>query len=477
MNTLNSKILRIFNDVAVDKSFARIDIISKLPRFISEYVASKYMHEYGDRNRVIEMIIKFIEEYYPDPKDKDKILNQLKQHGKVSLLDEYKVEVDLKKNMYFLHIPNLQIRDGLIKEDIVKRYERILSGLWGIGVIEYRPELIEEVKNKRFEKPPFTPLILIDFEPFQIYNVDLKMFIEGRREFTLNEWIDLLIISIGLNPSMYTEEQKVLLLARLIPLIESNVNLAEFGPKATGKTYLYRNISPYTRIYAGGTISAARLFYDARLKVVGDIGTRDVVIFDEVTKVRFNNQDEVVAKLKDYMVDGMFERGPLARAYSTCSLVFIGNVDLNYIHTLDAVIGSLPNFMKDTAFLDRIHGLIPGWKLPKISQSNIHLAMGYGLSADYFSEVLHRMRTYSYDVLVDQHIEFVGDLTIRDEKSLRKLLSGLIKLLFPNCEFDRKELEKVVRVAVELRQNVINILSMLSPHEFPKKRIDVKVKG
>ena len=475
MDPLDEKVLRVFGDVAVDKRLARLEVVSRLPRFISEYLISRYYR--NDSVNWLDKLAKVIEDYYPEPKDKDRVLSKAKREGRVTLIDEYKVDVDLKRNMYLLHIPNLQIHDALVSESIVGQYERILSGLWGIGVLKYRPELVEAVMSRGREKPSFTPLVLIEFEPFQVYNIDVKAFIEGRETFTTQEWIDLLVKSVGLNPSMYSERQKLLLIVRLVPLIEGNVNLIELGPRATGKTYLYRNISYYTRIYAGGTVSAARLFYDARLRVLGDIGTRDAVIFDEIARVRFSNPDEVVAKLKDYMVDGFFERGQLKRAHSNCSLVFMGNIELDYGGVLGSVVDYLPDFMKDTAFLDRMHGLLPGWELPKILKSDIHVAQGYALAADYLSEILHRMRVYSFEAVVEQHVELVGSYTIRDEKAVKKLLSGLIKLIFPHGEFDSKELRRVVDLAIELRQNVVNILSEIAPHEFPRKRLGAEVIG
>lgn len=475
MSTLDEKVLKVFGDVATDKKLAKLETVARLPRFIAEYLISRYYR--SDPVNWFSRLAKVVEEYYPDPRDKDKVLSKAMREGRITLIDEYKVDVDLKKNMYFLHIPNLQIYDALVSESIVARYERILSGLWGIGVLEYRPELAEAVVARGGDKPHFTPLILVEFEPFQVYNIEVKAFIEGRRAFTTWEWIDLLIKSIGLNPSMYGEKQKLLLLVRLVPLIEGNVNLMELGPRATGKTYLYRNVSYYTRIYAGGTISAARLFYDARLRMLGDIGTRDAVIFDEIARIQFTNPDEVAAKLKDYMVDGFFERGQLKRAHSDCSLVFIGNIELGPEGILGSMIDYLPNFMKDAAFLDRIHGLLPGWELPKILRSDIHLAHGYGLATDYLSEVLHRMRAHSFDALVEQHVELIGSYTIRDEKAVRKLLSGMMKLIFPHGEFSNEELKKIVDIVVELRQNVVNVLSELSPHEFPKKKLSARVLG
>ena len=475
MASLDRKVLRVFGDIAVDKRLARLEVVSRLPRFIAEYLVSRYQRS-GAEDWTVKLA-RVVEEYYPDPKDRDRVLSRAKREGKITLIDEFKASVDLKRNMYFLHIPNLQIYDALINEMLISRYERILSGLWGIGVLEYVPGLVEATRSRGRDRVFFTPLILEEFEPFQVYNVDANIFVEGRRSFTTWEWVDLLVRSIGLNPVVYSFEQKLLLLFRLVPLIESNVNLMELGPRATGKTYLYRNISYYTRIYAGGTVSAARLFYDMRLRVLGDLGTRDVVVFDEVAKIRFTNPDEVVAKLKDYMVDGFFERGQLRRAHSNCSLVFVGNIELCDKGVLGSITDYLPSFMKDSAFIDRIHGLIPGWELPKIMKSEVHLASGYGLAVDYLSEILHKMRTRSFEPLVEQSVELVGDYTIRDEKAVKKLLSGIVKLLFPHGEFDKDELTSVVNLTVSLRQNVANILSEMSPSEFPRKRLGAKVRG
>ncbi len=475
MDLLDEKVLRVFEEVVVEKSLARLDVVSRLPRFIAEYLISKYYRR--DPVGWVDTVAKIVREYYPDPREKDRVLSRAKRDGRITLIDEYKVVVDLKRNRYYLHIPNLQIYDALVSDAVVERYERILSGLWGIGVLEYRPEIVRAFSSRGKDKIPFTPLILVDFEPFQVYNIDLGSFIDGRSCFTTDEWIDLLIKSIGLNPQVYSVRQKLLLLFRLVPLVEANVNLMELGPRATGKTYLYRNISYYTRIYAGGTISAATLFYHARLRVLGDIGTKDVVVFDEIAKVRFTNPDEMVAKLKDYMVDGHFERGLLKRAHSDCSLVFVGNVELEMGGVLGSILDYLPSFMRDTALVDRVHGLLPGWELPKIQRSELHLAKGYGFAADYLSEILHRLRSHSFEALVSEIFEFIGDYTIRDEKAVRKLLSGFMKLLYPHGEFDRSELERIARLAVELRQYIADMLSDMAPHEFPRKVLEVRVHG
>jgi ATP-dependent Lon protease len=471
MNNLDEKIVKVFGEMVVDKKLSRLDIIARLPKFIAEYLISMYSRKYPSDWH--GRIAKFVEEYYPDPRDKDKVLSRAKKEGSITLIDEFKVRVDLKKNMYFLQIPVLQLYDAIVMEDVVRKYERILTGVWGVGKLKYEPHLLELAGDDVV----FTPLILTEFDPFQVYNVDLKVLFDSRKYFSLDEWIDFLIKSIGLNPAMYDFKRKILLLFRLVPLVEGNVNLLELGPRATGKTFLYRNISYYTRIYAGGTVSAARLFYDNRLKLLGDIGIRDAVIFDEIAKVRFSNQDEVVAKLKDYMVDGFFERGQLQRAHGDCSLVFMGNMEFQVGGSIGDLITFLPDFMKDTAFLDRIHGLLPGWELLKILRSDVHLASGYGLAADYLSEILHKLRIRSFEKLVEDHLELVGKYTIRDERAVKKLITGITKLLFPHGEFDITELKDVTRMAIDLRIEVIKLLNKLEPHEFLLNQLDVRVRG
>ncbi|RJS92429.1 BREX system Lon protease-like protein BrxL [Candidatus Bathyarchaeota archaeon] len=468
---LNTKIRSVFGEVAVDKGLATRHEVSRLPRFISEYLISRYCNLYHDVEVAFNKLSQVVSENFPEPKDKDRIFYKLKRQGIIRIMDEFKVSVDLKRNIYRLHIPCLQIYDAIADEGTVRRYERILSGMWGLGTLEYRPDILE------IEDIKVSPIILIDIEPFQVYNINHKDFIEARSHFSLTEWINLLINTIGLNPSAYNNRQKMLLLARLIPLIEGNVNMMEFGPRATGKTYLYRNLSYYTRIYSGGSVSPARLFYDARIRVIGDLGTHDLIVFDEISKIRFTNPDEMAGKLKDFMVDGFFERGTLKRAHSDCSLVFLGNIEIGGRTPAEQITTILPNVMRDSAFMDRIHGILPGWELPKIMKSEEHLAKGLGLAADYFAEIVHELRKESFKDIIDNHVELVGNYTIRDENAVKKIASGLIKILFPNREFNNQELREVMNLSVEMRQAVANQLSEMSPGEFPRKELSFRVLG
>jgi len=467
MSELDGKIVEVFGDAAVEKSLARLEVVSRLPRFIAEYLVSRYYRKGGDW---VSLVTQVVHEYYPDPKDKELVLDKLLREGRVKLIDEYRVSVDLKRGVYVLHIPNLQVYNALADPSIVEKYERILSGLWGVGVLEHASWITSQPNFATFQ-----PIMLVDFEPFQVYNLDLKAFIEARNYFTKDEWVDLLIRSVGLNPAAYSWRQKLLLLTRLVPLCEGNVNVLELGPRATGKTYLYRNASYYTRIYAGGMVSAAVLFYNAAHRKMGDIGLKDAVVFDEVSRINFRDPDEIVPKLKDYMVDGHFERGPLPRAHSTCSLVFMGNIELEDVTASIGLLSYLPDFMRDSALLDRVHGFIPGWELPKISSE--HLAKGYGLAADYFSEVLHRLRDLSFRKVVEDSFELVGGYSIRDWEAVKRLLSGLIKMVFPHGEFDKSELIELAEIAVELRQRVADLLSQVSPSEYPRRKLGVRVRG
>jgi ATP-dependent Lon protease len=471
LTPLEEKIVKAFGEVAVNKGLALRHEVARLPRFISEYLISKYCAAYPDPEAAFSKIAGVVSERFPEPKDRDRVFYRLKRLGMVQLMDEFKVSVDLKRDLYLLQIPCLQIYDALADEGVVRKFERTLSGMWGLGTLEYRPDIPESMDVA------VSPILLVDIEPFQVYNIDVKGFVEGRQEFTLSEWIDMLITTIGLNPNAYSRRQKLLQLARLIPLVEGNVNVMELGPRATGKTYLYRNASHYTRIYSGGAVSPARLFFDARLRLVGDIATHDVVVFDEVSRIRFANPDEVAGKLKDFMVDGFFERGTLKRAHSDCSLAFLGNIERGEGAPAEGIRHVLPDIMQDSAFLDRIHGLIPGWEMPKIMRSEEHLAQGMGLAADYFAEIAHELRKEGFRDVVDAHVEFGDNFTIRDENAVRRLASGLLKLLFPNQQFDNDELRQVLDLAVEMRQYIVDELSEMSPVEFPRKRLEVKVRG
>jgi ATP-dependent Lon protease len=344
--------------------------------------------------------------------------------------------------------------------------------MWGLIQLTKSPTI-----KYIFEQP--VGAIVEKFTPFQAPDTDPDILAEARPYFSLEEWIDVLINTIGLEPRVYSPRQKHILLTRLIPIVEGNTNISEFGPRQTGKTYLYRNLSNYVRIISGGNITPAALFYNLRTRTPGELAVKDTVVFDEISKVRFSNPDEMMGKIKDYMESGHYERG-IKKVVSDSSLVFMGNVAVEtasegYIPIEDLTY-VLPEAMRDSAFIDRIHGLIPGWELPKISQSKYHLSKEYGIASDYYAEALHTMRKETLTPLVSKHLELSDNFKIRDEKSVKRILSGLIKLLFPDGTFNTQELKTITDTAVEYRQRVRDWLHKIAPGEFPKEKLTAQVK-
>ena len=462
---LSRKALRAFgDDKVVDKSLIwRYGHITKrIPLFISEFIVGKCVEK--PLGRVEECFSKY-RRLLPSPDEKDKILFKLSEEGEYTIIDEFRASVKFGKEgpLVRLRIPSLGIDDALVDESILERYSELLGvGVWGMGRLAYTPLL----GSKRGGA---TPIMLVDLIPFQVTGVELRDFKEARGAFDLGEWIDLLVISLGLKPEFLGSiERKLLYLSRLLPLVEENLHLIELGPRGTGKSFIYKNLSHYVWLVSGGTISTATLFYNLRLRTPGQVALRDAVVFDEVAKLRFGSP-EVASKLKDFMETGSFERGAW-RGHSGCSLVFLGNTDSRELNW--RVLRDLPRFM-DAAMMDRVCGFIEGWRIPKLASSSLSLADGYGLYTFYLAEVLHLMRREAFTEVMDR-VE-VLNATIRDERSVKKLASSLVKLLFPHGEYDKGELELVVKAAVELRQRIRLLLHYLIPQEYARTELGVKL--
>jgi len=472
---LNAKLRYHFEGYVVNKGLSNRQDIKRVPKFVAEHLLTKISEESDPIvfNEKLMKVIEIVNTLYPEPKDKDKILDKIiikKLSHKI--IDEIKVEIDEKHEIRKAVIPSLNLRNVMISDEVVEKNEQLLStGIWGLAGLRYCDPIVDDKG-----KPVTLPVIVESFEPFHVANVDLKEFMEKREYFTLEEWMNVLINTIGLNPEVYTQKQKLILISRFIPLVENNVNLMEFGPRATGKTYFYRNISFYTRIISGGVVTPAQLFYNIARRTIGEIGLKDCIVFDEVAKVKFPHPEEMMGKLKDYMVDGHFERGP-KKATSLCSLVFMGNIEVSGYVPAEDINYALPEFMRnDIAFLDRIHGVIPGWEVPKIKKSEIHLSKNYGFSIDYFSEILHELRKADFSPLIRSLVE-LNNVTIRDEIGVYRLASGLTKILFPNKQFEKNDLKMIMDFVIELRQKIADLLHRMAPGEFDKKRIGYTVKG
>lgn len=468
MNHLKSKFREIFGDRIVSKKLSQIQEFSKLPRYVSEYLLMRYSDGETITPENLKRINDFVRKHHPELREKQKILNDIMEKGEYKLLDFFSLETDIVKETHYVNIPSLDIKkECRIIPDIIDNYDNLLrGGMWGIGTITY----------DRREESDHRPLLLTEFIPFQVSNFDFDEFIENRAEFSLDEWLILLIDSIGLNSAKYDRRQTLLLLTRLIPLVESNVNMIELGPKGTGKTFSFRNSSHYAQIISGGTVSPAQLFFNLNTKSLGLLGLKECVVFDEVSRISFMHSDEIVGKLKDYMESGNFDRGG-KQLKSDASVAFLGNLPIKEVdgvfkpvshHLFDI----LPGFMKDTALLDRLNGFIPGWELSRISQTELHLSKGYGIISDYFCEVLHELRKLDFRSLIKKNISLGDEVDIRDEKSIEKIASGLLKLLSPNAhiELDKEILEIVLNISIEFRQRIIDQLRLMDP-EYKRKKL------
>lgn len=477
MSDLFAKIRNAFGDYAVDKSLLQIAEVSKLPGFVAEYLMTEFSQEYPMdwQKRLRE----FIARHYFESGEKEYLKHQLIEKKRVSIIDELIIWVDLDSGEHRGILQSIGQHDVRVPAEIAREFPMtMITGMWGLVGLEYSPETAKKDTNDNLLE---NPVIVVDFKPFQSPEKDPRLLKEARPHFTLEEWLDVLINTAGYNHNAYRDmRRKLVLLSRLLPVVEENVHIAEFGPKATGKTYIFRNVSRYSRIIVGGMITPAALFYNLRTGMPGELAVRDCVVFDEISKVKFPNPDEVVAKLKDFMESAHFERGK-QRVTSGASIVILGNVEVEdrggaYIPIEDLTY-ILPKPMRDSALIDRIRGIVPGWELPKIGQTKYHLSQGYGIALDYFSEALHELRKENLSGEVSEYVEISGNVTIRDERAVKKIVGAFLKILFPDLEFDKKELSQVVQYAVGLRQNVRDWLHKLSPGEYPKESIEYRIRG
>ena len=450
--------MQSLENVLIDKSKVTGEL-ARVPRHISEYLLSKFD---GDTVKASN----FIRKYCPPQSDANIVMHRIMQSpvgdsDPVLLLDEVYITPMPKIGLYTVRLTQLDLKSEIytIQSIVRDNLAALRHGAWGVVALQY--DLDGVLTGRR-------NVVMTGFTPIKTAEVDLELFMKSRRNFTLEEWIKLLMNTCGVNPEVYDWRRRLLYLSRLIPLIEENVYLLEFGGRATGKTYLYRNVSRYTRIFSGGGVSPAVLFYNAMTKTVGELAVRDCIIFDEISRIEFSESHEMTGKLKDYMESGMFERGVARQVRSGCSIVMQGNIDGDH----DEWYKLLPENLREPAMIDRIQGLIPGWEMPKIMSSEIHLSKGIGISVDYFSEVLHQMRSITATKIIQEKIKLLGDPTIRDERAVYKLASAMYKLLRPDLEYDREVLDTCMDLAVEYRNYIRSKLHGIVPSEFPSKPLE-----
>ncbi len=467
--SFESKAIDHYGEVCVDKSMVRQSGLGarSIPAYVSEWIVSRNITDGTLVDAARTRMRQFVAEHLPAKDQKEQLKQRLMQGDVLRILDEYSVVVNLRTNQHVLRIPCLDDAEAEIAPHIVDAYPLLLgSGVWGVGRLEYVPP----------EESTFGGghIRMVDFRPMQAGRIDMDLFCERRQHFTLDEWRDLLVSSMGYNPDAYSPSQQMLLITRLIPIAQERVNLVELAPKGTGKSFVFLNLSRYVRLISGGKVTPAVLFHNNANNQSGLLVFFDVVVFDEAQTLSFENPNEVVGVLKDYLESGRFSRGGKQQSSATAGIVILGNIPLdadNRPRNLN-LFQNLPQVLRETALIDRIHGILPGWELPRIQASSISNSIGF--KADFLGEILHSLRHRpGYEGFVKANSQLDGTTDVRDLNAIERLASGYLKLLYPNMQVGRQEyIDNCLRPAVALRQRVREQLVQLDP-EFKRVRIEV----
>lgn len=457
---IKSKLRQNFDGKIVRKDLTKkIKEGANVPVYVLEFLLGQYCS--SDDPDIIEEGVENVKRILADnfvrPDEVQKILSVLRQRGSYTVIDKITVNLNIKRDFYEAEFSNLGLKNIPIDEEYPAKFDRLLcGGIWCIVQLDY--EYMEEDRNG-------TPISIRKLTPIQMPHVDIEELKQGRKAFTQDEWMDVLLRSIGMEPDTLTYREKWLLLIRMIPLVENNFNLCELGPRSTGKSHLYKEISPNSILVSGGQTTVANLFYNMGRKTVGLVGLWDCVAFDEVAGIRFKDKDGIQI-MKDYMASGSFARGKEEKAASA-SMVFVGNINqsVDVLLKTSSLFDPFPPEMgTDTAFLDRIHCYLPGWEIPKFRPE--HFTDDYGFITDYLAEFIRELRKEQYGDALDKYFRLGTNLNQRDTIAVRKMVGGLLKLVYPDGEFSKEQLEEILKLALEMRRRVKEQLKKLGGMEF-----------
>lgn len=467
-----------------DGKIVRKDLTKKIkeganvPVYVLEFLLGQYCS--SDDEAIIEKGVQNVKRILADnfvrPDEAQKILSQLRKKGSHTVIDMITVNLDIKKNCFFASFSNLGLDKVPIADEYPEKYDRLLcGGIWCIVQLDYEVEgdnnfgLVdlggEPLQSSQKKQKDLTPISIRKLTPIQMPHIDIDELKRGRKAFTKDEWLDILLRSIGMEPDEFTEREKWLLLTRMIPLVENNFNLCELGPRSTGKSHIYKEISPNSILVSGGQTTVANLFYNMGRKTVGLVGLWDCVAFDEVAGIKFKDKDGIQI-MKDYMASGSFARGKEEKAASA-SMVFVGNINqsVDVLLKTSSLFDPFPPEMgTDTAFLDRLHCYIPGWEIPKFRPE--HFTNDYGFITDYLAEFIRELRKEQYGDALDKYFRLGKNLNQRDTIAVRKIVGGYVKLLYPDGEFTKEQLEEILVFALEMRRRVKEQLKKLGGMEF-----------
>ena len=467
-----------------DGKIVRKDLTKKIkeganvPVYVLEFLLGQYCS--SDDEAIIEKGVQNVKRILADnfvrPDEAQKILSQLRKKGSHTVIDMITVNLDIKKNCFFASFSNLGLDKVPIADEYPEKYDRLLcGGIWCIVQLDYEVEgdnnfgLVdlggEPLQSSQKKQKNLTPISIRKLTPIQMPHIDINELKRGHKAFTKDEWLDILLRSIGMEPDEFTEREKWLLLTRMIPLVENNFNLCELDPRSTGKSHLYKEISPNSILISGGQTTVANLFYNMGRKSVGLVGLWDCVAFDEVAGIKFKDKDGIQI-MKDYMASGSFARGKEEKAASA-SMVFVGNINqsVDVLLKTSSLFDPFPPEMgTDTAFLDRIHCYLPGWEIPKFRPE--HFTNDYGFISDYLAEFIRELRKEQYGDALDHYFRLGKNLNQRDTIAVRRMVDGYLKLMYPDGVFDKSELEEVLQISLEMRRRVKEQLKKLGGMEF-----------
>lgn len=476
---IKDKLRQYFEGKIVRKDLTKkIKEGANVPVYVLEFLLGQYCC--SDDEAVIEKGVQNVKRILADnfvrPDEAQKILSQLRKKGSHTIIDMVTVRLDMKKDCFFAAFSNLGVDDVPIADEYPEKYDRLLcGGIWCIVQLDYEVEGdntfgLEDIdgnplRSKQKKQKDISPISIRKLTPIQMPHIDIEDLKRGRKAFTKDEWLDVMMRSIGMEPDELSYREKWLLLTRMIPLVENNFNLCELGPRSTGKSHLYKEISPNSILVSGGQTTVANLFYNMGRRTVGLVGLWDCVAFDEVAGIRFKDKDGVQI-MKDYMASGSFARGKEEKAASA-SMVFVGNINqsVDVLLKTSSLFDPFPPEMgTDTAFLDRIHCYLPGWEIPKFRPE--HFTNDYGFISDYLAEFIRKLRKEQYGDAIDHYFRLGKNLNQRDTIAVRRMADGYLKLLYPDGEFTKEEVEEVLQISLEMRRRVKEQLKKLGGMEF-----------
>lgn len=462
MGDLNQKLNEHFAGRVVRKDLTKkIKEGANVPVYVLEYLLGMYCATDDDDdesiNEGVERVKKILAENFVRPDEAEKIKSKIRELGKYTVIDKLTVKLNPKKDLYEAEFSNLGLKGVPIAPHYVKDFDKLLGGgIWCILKMDYYFD--EDAKNE-------SPFSISSLNPIQMPNLDLNEIMEGRKNFTKEEWIDILIRSIGMEPTQLDENVKWHMLLRMVPLVENNYNLCELGPRGTGKSHIYKEVSPNSILVSGGQTTVANLFYNMSSKQIGLVGMWDTVAFDEVAGITFKDKDGIQI-MKDFMASGSFARGREEKAASA-SMVFVGNINQSVESLIKTshLFDPFPDAMSsDSAFFDRMHYYLPGWEVPKMRPE--FFTNEYGFITDYVAEFMREMRKRNFSDSIDRYFKLGNNLNQRDTIAVRKTVSGMMKLIHPNGEFEKEDIEEVLKYALVGRRRVKEQLKKIGGMEF-----------